>query len=104
MLKALIYITLLILFFAIVIRQIAKFVLLKFYSEKPKEKLNPYIEYHKMKMVNDDNYEEYLEWTKNKEVYGTPLEKVEAPDEKEASVKVRQLIPRRKFTDDDKLF
>lgn len=86
------------------IMKVAKFLLRIFFKEKPKEKLNPYIEYHKMKMVNDENYEEYLEWTKNKEVYGTPLEKFEAPEEKEASVKVKQLVPRRKFTDDDKLF
>jgi len=101
MLKALVYITILILFFAFVIQQIAKFILRKFYSEKPKEKINPYIEYHKAKMANDDNYEDYLEWTKNKQVYGTIIDKVEDVQEQEVSVKVKQLVPRRKLTDDD---
>ena len=104
MVKGLVYIAVLILFFAVVIQQIAKFVLRKFYIEKPKEKINPYIEYHKAKMANDDNYDEYLEWTKNKEVYGAPVEKIEAVEEIESSKKVKRLIPRRKFTDDDKLF
>lgn len=86
-----------------VIQQVAKFVLRKFYNQKPIDN-NPYINYHKTKMINDDNYEDYLEWLKNKDVYGSPVEKFEAPEDVEASKKVKILFPRRKFTDDDKLF
>ena len=55
-------------------------------------------------MTNDDNYDEYLEWLKNKDVYGAPVEKIEDVQEKKAGTKVRRLFPNRKFTDDDKLF
>ena len=88
-----------ILFFFIVfsigyfIYRIAKFL----FRKKPKENsqpINPYIEYHKAKMVNDENYEDYLEWMKNKEVFGTPLQKVEAPEDLEADSKVKKLNPR----------
>ena len=76
----------------------------RFYN-RPKENYNnPYINYHKAKMTNDRNYEEYENWLKNKNVYGAPVEKVEAPEDIEASKKANRLIPRRKFTEDDKLF
>lgn len=55
-------------------------------------------------MANDKHYDDYLEWTKNKEVYGVPVDKVEDVQEAKASKKVNRLVPRRKFTEDDKLF
>lgn len=96
---ALIIILLTILITAFVIQQMAKFVLRKFYKND-----NPYINYHKKKMANDKHYDEYLEWTKNKEVYGVLVDKVEDVQEAKASKKVNRLVPRRKFTEDDKLF
>lgn len=96
---ALIIISLTILVTAFVIQRIAKFVLRNFYKSD-----NPYINYHKKKMANDKHYDEYLEWAKNKEVYGMPLDKIEDTQESQGSKKVNRLVPRRKFTEDDKLF
>ena len=104
MIKGLLFISIVILLFAVIIQQIAKFVLRKFYSVKPIEKNDPYIAHHTSTMQNDEPYEEYLEWTKNKEVYGAPVKKIEAVEEIESSKKVKHLVPRRKFTDDDNLF
>ena len=98
---ALIIILLTIIAIAFVIQRIAKFVLRRFYSGNND---NPYTNYHKKKMANDKHYDEYLEWTKNKEVYGVPVDKVEDVQEVKASKKVNRLVPRRKFTEDDKLF
>jgi predicted RND superfamily exporter protein len=101
-----VFIFLLIIFLcAFAIQQLAKIALRKFFNTPAAPKNNnPYIQYHKAKMTNDDNYDEYLEWLKNKDVYGAPVEKIEDVQEKKAGTKVRRLFPNRKFTDDDKLF
>lgn len=70
----------------------ARFVLRVFYKEKPKVKSsNPYIDYHKVKMINDKNYEDYLEWLQ-KSGEGVPIEKIEAPEDIEANKKINNLL------------
>lgn len=67
---------------------IAKFLLfvINYYKSK-----NPYIQYHKMKNQNDDDYQDYLEWLK-KEGRGVPVEKMKSPEDVRAENKIKKLF------------
>lgn len=63
-----------------------------FWPKKKKEKENnPYIEAHKLKVQNDKNYEEYIDWL-DKNGGGVPFAKVETKEDKEASQTIKNLF------------
>lgn len=76
---------------AFLIQLAAKLILLLFFPEKKKTDNNPYIIYHKTKMQNDKNYEEYLDWLE-KHGDGVPVDKVLTPEDKKASKKIKKLL------------
>ncbi|MGV3695504.1 hypothetical protein [Flavobacterium sp.] len=59
--------------------------------KKIQEQNNPYIQAQKLKMANDKNYEDYLEWM-NKHSYGVPFQKIMTREEFEAENKISSLI------------
>ena len=72
------------------IQKIASRLLLKLYFKKTIKKSNPYINYHQIKMSNDKNYNEYLEWL-SKQDGEFPIDKLETPEDKKAKEKIRKL-------------
>lgn len=65
------------------------------FKTPPKKKVfnkdNPYINYHKSKMQNDANYDEYLEWSV-KNGYGVPVEKQLSLEDRNAEKKIKSLL------------
>lgn len=61
------------------------------WEERQKIKANPYILYHKRKMQNDSNYDQYMDWLE-KEGHGAPIKKVISPEDAEADEKIKRLI------------
>lgn len=58
----------------------------------PKKKTaNPYIEAHRQKMLNDQNYDDYIKWL-DKNGGGIPFSKVETKEEKEADQAIKKLF------------
>ncbi|MDI9256323.1 hypothetical protein [Flavobacterium sedimenticola] len=59
-------------------------------KKKIAEQNNPYIQAHKAKMLNDKNYEEYLDWMA-KNAHGVPVPKMMTREDWEASQKINRL-------------
>ena len=59
-------------------------------KNKIAEQNNPYIAAHKAKMLNDKNYEEYLDWMA-KHGHGVPVPKAMTREDWEASEKIKRL-------------
>lgn len=77
----------------VAIRYSAKFLLslINKSQEKNKSNSNPYIAYHKSKMENDKNYDEYIEWL-DENGNGVPVDKVKSPEDVKAEKKINQLF------------
>ena len=60
-------------------------------SNKKENLNNPYIDYHKSKMKNDKDYDEYLKWL-DKNGNGVPVEKQLTPEDKKAENKIKKLF------------
>lgn len=65
-----------------------------YWNNKPIEKEyknNPYINYHKSKMNNDEHYQDYLYWLEKKG-NGVPVDKMVSPEDKKAERKIKDLF------------
>ena len=60
-------------------------------SNKKENLNNPYIDYHKSKMKNDKDYDEYLKWL-DKNGNGVPVEKQLTLEDKKAENKIKKLF------------
>ena len=82
----------LLLLFALAVSLTAKFLLrsINRWEKKKSLKNNPYIQYHKTKNKNDENYQDYLEWMRG--AHGVPVDKVVMPEDAKAENKFRQLL------------
>lgn len=59
-------------------------------TNQAKEK-NPYIQYHKFKNQNDQNYDDYLKWLE-KEGHGVPINKVVSKEDAIADKKINKML------------
>lgn len=78
--------------FVVLVRYTAKFLLSKIVKYE-KKKNNPYIKFHKLKMKNDEDYQDYLEWIK-KEGSGVPIEKLLSFEDYKAEQKIKKSLSR----------
>lgn len=85
---------LLLLFLSVVAAQFIAKSLLKSiakFEDRQRLKNNPYIQYHKAKMKNDNDYDDYLLWLE-KEGEGVPVGKMIAPEDQVAENKLKKLL------------
>ena len=55
------------------------------------ERQNPYIKYQLFKEQNDKDYEEYMEWMKDRGV-GVPVKKLQAREDREVDEEIKNLF------------
>lgn len=60
-------------------------------KKKTLQEVNPYIEAHKLKVKNDENYDEYIDWL-DKNGGGIPFSKIQTKEDIEAEKKINNLI------------
>ena len=84
---------LIIVFIALLISGTAKLLLklMNRYEVKRSKEKNPYIQYHKFKNQNDQNYDDYLKWLE-KEGHGVPIDKIVSREDFEAEKKIKKML------------
>lgn len=79
--------------FVLAVQLSAKFLLrlINEFEKKQSSKNNPYIKYHKSKIKNDNDYQDYLKWLE-KEGSGVPVDKVVTPEDARVERKFKSLL------------